>query len=101
MKAKEYFEKYGEAIHEEYEKQNGAKEATELLKDFLKEMDDIKEKRHIKFDRGLVPLIREMNQKWNALANLFKQKYGEETLKRDGFWNYLEGQIPELKRERK
>ena len=87
MKAKEYFEKYDEAIwqeaHEPEVRIDGA--MAKMLIDFTSEMSGIIKARNIKTDQGLFGLIEELNVKWNAVVNLFTKKHGASPIRRDGF----------------
>ncbi len=70
MKAKEYFAKYQdmEVDSEEYE----------FFKcDFVDEVEEIIEARHVCTEAGLGGVIDELNQKWNAVYNLFVKKCGK------------------------
>lgn len=92
MKAKEYFEKYHEGLYEEY--QTGErKHLSNLLTEMLREATDILEKRKVKFDRGLMGVIKEQNDKWNAIVNLLEKKYGVLILKRDGFKKWMKYEL--------
>lgn len=95
MKAKDYLVKYGESVYREA--LDGKFEAgRELFLDFAREFREIAEQRGIKSDRAAVSLIKELNQKWNALAALFEAKYGEPVLKRNAVIDYYVDQIPTI-----
>ena len=98
MKAKEYFEKYEDGIMEEAKEPGirGDGPAAKMLIEFTKEMQQILKDRHVQFDRGVVPVMREQNQKWNAVVNLFEKKYGDSPIRRDGFYRAMRTEIPEL-----
>lgn len=81
MKAKEYYRKYGEDLHNP-EKQKKALE--NLINDFIDEANELLKKRNVKFDRGLTAIIKELNIKWNVLARMCP------VLKVDGFKLYVE-----------
>lgn len=88
MKAKEYFEKYNEKIMEEAVSPNADHSngpAAQMYYDFVGELKEIIKPRKVRYDRGALSSIRELNQKWNAVVNLFEQKYGISPIKRDGF----------------
>lgn len=48
-------------------------------------MKEILAKRHVKYDTGIWGVIKDQNDKWNAVMNLFIKKYGETPIARDGF----------------
>lgn len=60
------------------------------------EVKDLREKRNIRFDRGIFPLIREMNDKWNAVVSLCEKDYGASPIIRDGYKKFMISEIPEL-----
>lgn len=93
MKAKEYFEQYGEGIYNETVANGGTKNISSLIKALLKEELDICEKRHVKLFDGAAAVTREQNDKWNAIANLFVKKYGVEILKQNGYAKWLEYEL--------
>ena len=95
MKAKEYFEKYeGDIIKEAMSGDaKGDGPSAKMLIEFTKEMKQIIEARHVRIDRGVIHVIREQNQKWNAVANLFEKKYGVSPIKRDGFYKVMQKEI--------
>ena len=87
MKAKEYFEKYDDDIwkeaHDPAVITDGA--FAKLFIDFCTETKLLAEQRKAKSDQSILAIIREQNQKWNAVSNLFEKKYGVSPLNRDGF----------------
>lgn len=87
MKAKEYFEKYGEGIMEEARSPEIVTDGpmAKMYISFHIEARDMIKQRNVKTDNGLFGIVREMNDKWNAVANLFIKKYGVSPIKRDGF----------------
>ena len=94
MKAKDYFEKYEERI------MKGNNDSCEAVEEMLEEFGDETEKliddRHIKLVGGMVGVMKEQNQKWNALCNLFAKKYGASVLKRDALKIMWIKNIPDL-----
>lgn len=62
---------------------------------------DIPKNRHgknilMKRDDALRAVIRELNDKWNAIAGLFEKKQGASPIRRNAFWDEWVKQIPEL-----
>ena len=95
MKAKEYLEKYGDAVYKDaLEGKHDA--ALDMFKAFVLETKDILEQRHAVTDRACLSVFREQDQKWNALARLFAQKYGQEVLVPHAVINYYRKEIPEV-----
>lgn len=102
MKAKEYFEKYNEKIMEESETPNmdhSNGPAAQMYYDFVGELKELIRIRNVRYDRGAFSSIREINQKWNAVVNLFEQKYGRSPIKRDGFEKQVNISIGITKRD--
>lgn len=58
-----------------------------LFKDMYNEMVGMIGTRHIQSDQAVVSIIREFNQKWNAVSNMFEKKYGVSPLVHNGFVN--------------
>lgn len=95
MKAKEYFDLYDRAICEEVGRD--CVEVNKLLLALSGEAKDICDKRHSSNDLVTYAILRELNQKWNAICNLFERKYQVEILRRNGFKEFWVLRIPDLK----
>ena len=81
MKAKEYYAKYGEKLmHPETENEALA----DLLADFAQETADLMKQRKASHDKSVLAIIDELNNKWNALCNMFPVP----TLVRNGYQYY-------------
>ena len=98
MKAMDYYKIYGEAVLAESYHEDQHNELEKLIFAFLREMKAIIDSRRIVTARGAVSVIKEMNEKWNALSDLFKENNGVTPLKRNGFMNLMKFKIPELER---
>lgn len=99
MKAQDYFEKYKESVYNEA--LEGKTDAvTEMFHAFMREVNYLMEARHIKTDKSAISIIKELNQKWNKLANLFEAEYGQCVLKRNAIWNLFADKIPEINKWR-
>lgn len=81
MKAREYVDKYGEAIWTE----TGVNAARAMYLELCDEALDLVKKRNIKCISAKISIIKEINQKWNAIGNLLEKKYGRPILVRDGY----------------
>lgn len=97
MKAKEYFKIYEDRILDDAILNDSVEAAKSLLTDMWRELFDIVEKRNIKKNAALVGAIKEQNQKWNAVCNLFEETHGVSLLKRNAFGKFVELNIPQLK----
>ena len=96
MKAKEYVDKYYENLTSKDENISLAA-SKELFKEFIiDEPNALIQARNVKFDRGLIPIFKELNQKWLALGKQMEQKYGRPILKKDAFRDFWVERIPEL-----
>ena len=104
MKAKAYFEKYGEAIMSDHRQLVALQENTDLSEeeraklahaymatyrqlcsDLKQEVIALIDSRNVQTDHGALGVLREINSRWNAIGNLFEKKYKTQVLARDGF----------------
>ena len=91
MKAIEYVEKYGDDLTcSDEEKRNAA--ITGLLDDMRNELTEIMKARNISKDSGAISVIKELNQKWNAINRKLKIP----VLSKDGYKKIWINQLPEL-----
>lgn len=97
MKAIDYFEQYGEQVYQEALKSSCNDALSYLLGAFVREMKEIIASRKVQSNRGTVAVIRELNEKWNALVAIFEKRKGDSPIKRNGFRLYMELEIPQLK----
>ena len=82
MKAKDYYAKYGEQLM----KPETADEAlSSLLRDFVFECHDTMKLRKVNNDKSALAIVDEMNNKWNALCEMFPTK----VLVRNGFRAFM------------
>lgn len=95
MKAKEYFEKYNEAIYKEAQENSVTQDGpmAQMFIAFASEMKQIIKQRRVATDKGALSVINEQNQKWNAVTNLFIQKYGVSPIQRNGFYLGMKTQL--------
>lgn len=68
MKAKDYYEKYKEKLSDP---ENDCGAASELMTEFNNEMIALIKQRNAKTDRAFLAIVNEMNNKWNALCEMF------------------------------
>ena len=90
MKAKEYFKQYKDM-------EAGSEELNQFKNDFLDETKDLIRFRHVKTDLGLEGIINELNQKWNAVYNLFVKKNGTSPIEYNGFRAFIADQVSGLR----
>lgn len=117
MKAKEYFEKYAsrlmgddvdvsdidltsadgkDAAKRRIEDKIG-EAANELFMEFINESKALIDKRKCKSNSAVAGIIKELNDKWNAMIPLFEKKYEFSPLKRNAVNRFWVKRIPGLK----
>lgn len=85
MKAIEYFEKYKSTTDD--------LSMYKMLGDFSAEANDIVVNRHCQTDEAFVAVLKEQNQKWNAVVNLFEKNCGVSPIIRNGFLKYWNSKL--------
>ena len=91
MKAKEYIAKYKESLEsDDYDSVKAA--ATKLVIEFSDEASELLKTRGVKRNSALVAVLKEQNDKWNAVARAFP-----DVLARDGFKMLWLARLPYLK----
>lgn len=94
MKAKDYFEKYETRMMKNDD--DGLKAIGELMYELVIEAKTLINTRHVNTNSGSVAVLKELNNKWNALCNLFEKKYGVSPIIRDGYKKYWLKEMPIL-----
>lgn len=97
MKAKEYYAKYKDRIVSEDDKVS-LQGVSDMLFSMCMESKELVAKRKVRSDCGAVAVLREMNDKYNAVCRMFEAEYGASPIKKDGFMYYWRRQIPALDR---
>lgn len=102
MKAIEYYETYGDQVFGEAVKsairgEQTAVALSELMRAFIRETKEIIKSRNVTTDRGAISVIREQNEKWNALVAIFEKQNKVSPIVRNGFQKYVEAEIPALR----
>lgn len=95
MKAKEYYAKYKERVAS-LDYNESIQAICEMIADLSAEAKATIDKRNVKTDCGCVAVLREMNDKYNAVCRMLEEEYKDPILARDGFLIYWRKQIPEL-----
>lgn len=86
MKAKDYYEKYSPQVFAE-----GANVVTVIRKMFMEMSEEgktIMVQRKCKADDAVLAVIKEQNEKWNAISRLFTKHHNQTPLARNGFMNF-------------
>ena len=96
MKAIELYEKYKDQLDPKSSLATRQEAVKNILLDLSTEVSKICEERKVQRISAVIAVIREQNQKWNALCNILLKLYGTELLIRNGFKNFWLNQMPEL-----
>lgn len=91
MKAKEYVEKYCEEIAA-----GDDSAMRELFLDLSQEVVSLCKSRNVRFAKGQISVIKEVNEKWNAIARKMKKEKGVDILREDGFILFWRQKVPEI-----
>lgn len=94
MKARDYYRKYHDGLTD-----SGFAPAAlhAVVSEMIEEMKETANTRHIYSGQALHSLIRETNDKWNAMVSIFEKKDGYTPVKRDGFYIAIRMTNPQLK----
>lgn len=92
MRAKDYFKK-----HQENMKLDPEMAAQEIFVEFNDEMVDIIRLRKSQRDSSVAAVVREQNDKWNALCRIFEERTGGACLEKDRFLKFWVEAIPDMR----
>lgn len=92
MKAKEYVAQYAEEFNS-CDKQRCSAAANDIFGKFQDEAGELFKIRHVKTDGAAVAVLKELNTKWNVIANSFPR-----VLKRDVIKIFYTREVPGLAR---
>lgn len=95
MKAKQYFEKHQQEMTCGDEKRVQAA-INQLVLELNDEAKDMLKARNVNTDRAALSILRELNDKYNAVIGLFEKHYGASPLMRDGYLNLWKNRIPTI-----
>jgi hypothetical protein len=84
MKAQEYFDNYLANVKSREELDNNC---VQMFRDFITEFETIKNARRVSTVDGIVGIVRELNDKWNAVANKAYAKYNTTIIRKNIIWN--------------
>lgn len=88
MKAIDY---YNEFISSPIEKTT-----EEIINKFIHEVSEIIKKRNARTDSAVSAVIKEQNNKWNAMVALFDKHNKTCPFNRNAIWDYFSKHIPQL-----
>ncbi len=99
MKAKDYFDKFVDAIKEcQDDNQKLLAVTNAIYLNFQAELNQMIDHRNIKFLNAAISVIDEQNRKWNALERLIEKAGIPPVLKINGFRNAKAMQVPEVRK---
>ena len=95
MKAHEYIAQHGDKIFREAQKHK-TDELNYVFSLFSKELLDIARERNVKTKDGLMHVVEEQNQKWNVFARKFREKYGQDIVRKDAIRSIYSKEVETL-----
>lgn len=96
MKAKDYLLQFEPIFYPNGKlpkEQPSGDEIFQLFMAFSEEFEVICKERKINSDKAATAVIKELNQKWNALIKLFLAKYKWSPVREDAFINHWEREL--------
>ncbi len=97
MKAIDYYKAHATMFYSAVRLSDVVEEVSVLLQEFANETQEIINKRHAKFMPSIAAVMKEQNQKWNALCSMFEKKHGCSPIRRDAYKEAVIKEIPLLK----
>ncbi len=95
MKAKEIVKKFVGKVKDNLSNEGLINECIdEIVIQFWNDFAHLRSARNIKFDKGLLPLFRELDNKWNTVRRLLFKRYGQHLIKPEGFGIILKMRFP-------
>ena len=95
MKAKEYYAKYKDRIAS-VDYTESLQGVCDMNHELCMEAKELVAKRKVRTDGGAVAVLRELNDKYNAVCMMVERDYGAPIIKKDGFMCFWRQLIPEL-----
>lgn len=97
MKARQYFEKHQQEMTCDDEKRVQAA-INQFVLELNDEAKDMLKARNVNTDRAAVSILRELNDKYNAVVSLFEKHCGASPLMRDGYLNLWKNRMPTIQK---
>lgn len=95
MKTHEYMAEYGEKIFKEA--RDGKTDTLNYVFSlFSREILDIARSRNVKTKDGLMHIVEEQNEKWNAFSRKFRKKYGRDVVRLNALKTVYEKEVETL-----
>ena len=92
MKAIEYYSKYHDVLLDD----NDTAGVAAMVGELIAETQSLLKQRRCRRPSAIVSVIKEHNQKFNAINNIFEQKDGASPLKHDGYIKFWCKKMPRL-----
>ena len=86
MKAIDYYDKYRKRIFSD-NKEETVNAVNDMFIEFMDEANQIAKSRNVKKKESYRSILKEMNNKWNAVSTLMIKKNGYSPIKENGFIN--------------
>lgn len=96
MKAKEYYTKYHDRMLST-DHDTSLQAISDLIGDLSREFKTIADSRNVRWNRAAYGILKELNDKYNAIVSLFETKDGFSPIRPNGFKLYWEREMPQLK----
>lgn len=90
MKAKQIAQEFIEAVPDIRNKEERERAVIRMIAIFDKDFHQIRKSRNIRFDRALIPIFKELDQKWNSVRCKLKAHYGVSVIVPNGFRIHLQ-----------
>ena len=97
MKAKQYYERFAYRLLNKNTPETNVAAVLILLEDFDKETIELFKIRNCVRNSASLAILKEQNQKWNAIVSLFEHRNGQSPLRRNGYGELWEKKLPYLK----
>lgn len=95
MKAQEYYVKYRDTLHSP-DRDVGLKATSDFLMELNREVKHLLDARKCRNAASFIGVLKEVNQKYNAVMNRFERDFGAAPLVRDGFLEFWKREVPGL-----
>lgn len=95
MKAQEYYVKYRDTLSSP-DRDVSLKAACDFLMELNREVKPLVDARKCKNTASFIGVLKEVNQKYNAVMNRFEKEYGAAPLVRGGFLEFWKREVPGL-----
>ncbi len=98
MRAKDIAAEFIESVPNTEEEEQMQKALLSLMNTFIEDFKNLQVARNIQLDRALIPLCKEMDQKWNSVRSKLYKSYGIHVIIPYGFREILKDQVPQVYR---